>query len=322
MKAEHLSQSAGDGSRGPARSALDWPRDTGRVCDFMKLIALRKRRQLQRRVQGAAALLVVLGVAGFSVRSNLPPSPAAPADALVAMPPRQTLADGSVVELKDDAEITVEFSADIRRVTLRRGEAHFQVAKDVARPFVVDAGGIEIRAVGTGFVVQRSLRAIDVLVTEGRVAVEADAAHVASAAISGAENSLGIPAGAAGAGPRALAMLDARKGVVVEWAAGSQPPRAERIRLFEVSSLELDQRLAWRAPRLDFSSMPLADAIRAINRHSTTQLVLGDTQLGAIELSGVMRANNVEPLLRMLENNYGISVDRSEGKIVLRKSRP
>ena len=51
-------------------------------------------------------------------------------------------ADGTVVELKRGADISVEFSKRLRRVVLLRGEAHFQVAKNKDWPFAVDAGGL------------------------------------------------------------------------------------------------------------------------------------------------------------------------------------
>jgi transmembrane sensor len=57
-------------------------------------------------------------------------------------------------------------------VVLERGEAHFQVAKNPARPFVVVARGVEIRAVGTAFSVGLESTRVEVLVTEGQVAVE------------------------------------------------------------------------------------------------------------------------------------------------------
>ena len=70
--------------------------------------------------------------------------PRAPSTAatIAADPPRQImLSDGSLVELKGDAEIAVEFTPAVRRIVLQHGTAHFQVAKNAARPFVVDAGG-------------------------------------------------------------------------------------------------------------------------------------------------------------------------------------
>ena len=61
----------------------------------------------------------------------------------------RALDDGTVVELNGGAEIEVQFTAAERRLRLVRGEAHFQVAKNPLRPFVVEAGGVAVRAVGT-----------------------------------------------------------------------------------------------------------------------------------------------------------------------------
>jgi len=58
-------------------------------------------------------------------------------------------------------------------VRLVRGEAHFTVAKNPARPFIVEAGGVAVRAVGTAFDVRHADGAIEVLVTEGKVHVRA-----------------------------------------------------------------------------------------------------------------------------------------------------
>ena len=58
------------------------------------------------------------------------------------------LPDGSIVSLNTDSEISVAFSPTVRKICLLRGEALFDVAKNKARPFVVWAGGTQVRAVG------------------------------------------------------------------------------------------------------------------------------------------------------------------------------
>lgn len=80
------------------------------------------------------------------------------------------LADGSVVSLNTDSQISVEFTDSIRNVTLIKGEAFFDVAKNKNRPFVVTADGTQVRAVGTSFTVSLlPKRPIQVLVKEGVV---------------------------------------------------------------------------------------------------------------------------------------------------------
>ncbi|MGH7956227.1 MAG: FecR family protein [Opitutaceae bacterium] len=102
---------------------------------------------------------------------------------MVTRQQRQTLADGSVVELNAGADILVDFSPARRSVRLVRSEAHFAVATDATRPFVVSAGGVEVRAVGTEFAVRFGSQEIAVLVTEGQVAVARTAAPAPADAV-------------------------------------------------------------------------------------------------------------------------------------------
>ena len=65
-------------------------------------------------------------------------------------------------------------------VELVEGQALFRVAKDHARPFVVQTAGIRVRAVGTQFDVYRKASGTQVTVVEGRVAVFAPGPPVSS----------------------------------------------------------------------------------------------------------------------------------------------
>jgi len=58
-----------------------------------------------------------------------------------------TLADGSVVTLNTNTIVEANLGR-IRNVYLRKGEAHFEVAHDRSRPFLVHAGDTVVRAVG------------------------------------------------------------------------------------------------------------------------------------------------------------------------------
>src|SRR5260370_1274200 len=60
-------------------------------------------------------------------------------------------------------------------VRLTRGEAHLAVAKDSSRPFIVTAGGVSVRAVGTAFNVRRVEQRVEVFVTEGKVRIDSAA---------------------------------------------------------------------------------------------------------------------------------------------------
>ena len=85
---------------------------------------------------------------------------------------RLTLVDGTVVEFSADSAVEPAFTAQERRVRLVRGEAHFSVVRDAARPFIVQAGTVAVRAVGTAFNVRLDPATVEVLVTEGKVRVD------------------------------------------------------------------------------------------------------------------------------------------------------
>jgi ferric-dicitrate binding protein FerR (iron transport regulator) len=63
-----------------------------------------------------------------------------------------TLNDGTIVWLNalSTLRFPVQFGLAERRVSLE-GEAYFQVAKDAARPFIVEVDSVEVRALGTEF---------------------------------------------------------------------------------------------------------------------------------------------------------------------------
>ena len=63
-----------------------------------------------------------------------------------------TLHDGSIVWLNSESKFVYPeaFSGDERRVQLE-GEAYFEVQEDKSKPFIVQAGAINIEVLGTHF---------------------------------------------------------------------------------------------------------------------------------------------------------------------------
>jgi transmembrane sensor len=124
----------------------------------------------------AASLVIWLGV-----RLSAPPGPAGRSVPIAGIEAavgemreglrRQVLPDGSILELTEGAEVVVAYEADERRVRLIRGEAFFTVARDVHRPFVVEASGVAVQALGTAFSVVMGKLDVSVTVTEGSVEV-------------------------------------------------------------------------------------------------------------------------------------------------------
>ena len=285
--------------------ALDWPGRTANAAAVLAAVERRvqRRRELRRRamVATAALALLVAGATWFRPAS-IPAASALATGATLTRPARQLLADGSQIELNGDAQVRVEFSPAIRRVTIVRGEAHFEVAHDTARPFVVIAGDVAVRAVGTAFAVRFAPGDVNVLVTDGRVAVDRATADPL----------------AAPAQPLAFVSKGARVAVV----PADLVPHAPAPAVVEVSAPELAEQLAWRVPRLEFNDTPLREAVELFNRHGPVRLTLGAPALGELRVSGIVRADNAPALLQLLRADYGVEAQRlGDREFVLSRPR-
>lgn len=253
---------------------------------------------------GAASLAIAAGVFTTWQARTLRPETAtvvAGGKAQVIAPERRVLTDGSVVELQREAVVEIDYRDNLRHVRLTKGGAHFAVVKDARRPFVVETAGVGVRAVGTAFVVQLTSEAVEVLVTEGRVAVGEPEVLRATGNTT----------------PAAGASVGANERVVVE-RASRNIPTAPAV----VSEAEMRYRLAWRVPRLNFSGAPLDEIVGLFNAHARgdgpARLVLADESLKPLPLSGVLRADNVEALLSILESSYRLKSRRGgAGEIII-----
>lgn len=212
----------------------------------------------------------------------------------------RTLTDGSVVELNHGAEIEVDFAGAERRIRLRRGEAHFTVARlGPDRPFIVTAGDVRVRAVGTVFNVRLDDGQVDVLVTEGKVRVDPP---------KPAEVDLVLNA----------VMLEAgdRTSVSVEGPLPAPPP------VTAASEAEIEKALAWQGLRVEFDDMPLGEAVAEFNGRGATDLVVSDRELAALRIGGSFRADNAAAFVRLLESSWGVTAEADgSGRIVLRAAR-
>lgn len=81
------------------------------------------------------------------------------------------LADGTRVTLMDGARIKTRFSDGERRVILYDGRARFEVAHDASRPFLVEAGDLVTRALGTIFEIDLRADVPRIALIEGSVEV-------------------------------------------------------------------------------------------------------------------------------------------------------
>ena len=247
---------------------------------------------------GLAATLTLAAVVWWTF-----PSPAPATQHYATAPTRQqqvALVDGSVMNLNVSTDVQVALTPAARRVTLTAGEAHFAVAHDTARPFIVTAGGVSIRAVGTAFSVRLGEHGVEVLVTEGKVEIARDDADSTPAPALPAAHPLLV------AGERTLLLRDATPA----------DARVER-----VSTDALQAAVRWHSQVMTFTNLPLRDAVTLFNRRNTQQLILADAALGERKIGGTFAADQVEAFVRLLAQDGDITVERrAAAEIVLRRA--
>ncbi|KQM66282.1 MULTISPECIES: FecR family protein [unclassified Sphingomonas] len=197
---------------------------------------------------------------------------------------RVPLADGSSATINTASEVKVALAERRRMVTLTRGEAWFRVAKDPARPFVVEAGPVLVQAVGTAFSVRRRDHGADVLVTEGVV-------EVWTAQAAGYRTKLS-------AGQSAF---------VADNAA---------VELYEEKPSAVDRALAWRTGAIDLNGQTLSAAIGEFNRYNRRKLVLTDASLAAEQIDGLFRTDDPEGFARAIQSSFNVAIDTNDEQTI------
>lgn len=199
-----------------------------------------------------------------------------------------TLPDGSIMTLNTDTLVEQRFAGDseVRHLVLVRGEAYFQVEKDV-RPFVVVAGEKRIVALGTGFDVRHDADTdtLQVTLVEGRLAVE----------------DVGAPMSRRGEGPGRVA----RSAGPTELAAGEQ--LVVRPDQLTVARVDVERVLGWRGGWLVFRDERLSSIVREVNRYSRVKIRLDDdARLDSVVVGGSFRTGNVDKFVSAVESAYPV----------------
>lgn len=243
-----------------------------------------QRRSPGRRTKAVVALgavvacLLVLAAAVLLARAPATYRTGVGEQRLVA------LEDGSRVRLNTDTALTVRFDGEARRLTLERGQAHFEVAHDPARPFIVQAGEAEVRALGTRFDVWRDSGQVRVTLLEGRVSV---AHHGEAPAV----------------------LRPAQEAVVT--------PRG----LTRLASVDPVEAASWTTGRLVFRNAPLASAVAEVNRYSEQPIRLDAGVPAGEPVSGVFDAGDTQAFVDAVSHLFGLEASRRSGEIHLAPRR-
>jgi transmembrane sensor len=216
-----------------------------------------------------------------------------------------TLADGSIVTLNTNSIVETDLRRRTREIYLRKGEAHFQVAHDRSRPFVVHAGDAVVRAVGTAFEVRvLTDQHVDVVVNEGRVEVQTPAPVSASENTPRPRNSGGAASALPAITVRALN-------------AGERLSTSGRdYAVVPISAQQLSSELAWREGAIIFDGEPLSEAIAEIERYTDARIIVSDPQIAALRVGGRFRTGDVQGFFDALQTALPVSIRHSTPGVV------
>jgi transmembrane sensor len=187
-----------------------------------------------------------------------------------------SLPDGSSVFLNTNTAINLNYSEGERGIELLRGEAWFDVAPNTNRPFRVKTHDGVTEAVGTAFNIRALEQQASVTVTSGQVRVSSPLA---------AETRQSVALG---------------KGYGVDYLRG-QPPG-------EVSIRDIEQVIAWTQGWVELEDLPLADALKELNRYMPGKILLMNTEAGKVVVSGTFRRTQLHDALRGLASTQSLRV--------------
>jgi len=247
-----------------------------------KVVALRPRpRRPAVWIGAVAASLVVVAVAlGVMLRIDHPSTETyqtARGERRVVV-----LADGSRVTLNGGSQITVRLGRRERDVVMAEAEAAFDVAKDPARPFVIQAGDRQIRVVGTEFNVLRHAGLVRVAVRRGIVEVR--------------------PGADGKAAP--VARLHASQGLTHREGAAAD----------KIAAADTQAAFAWTQGRMLFRNERLEDVALTLDRYVDKPIVV-DPNARNIRVTAMLTIEDGDTMTRRLSEFLPIEVRPQAGAL-------
>lgn len=226
-----------------------------------------------------------------------------------------TLSDGSQITLDSRSEVTVRYTADARRLTLVRGQARFDVAHDVTRPFTVTAEDHKVVATGTAFDVDLLGPKLLVTLLNGHVVVLPQSAPTipwiphATSAGAGSATPAGAESRALSAAGDAMERIYLDPGEQLVMSSGDSP---------QVSHVDIERVTAWERGEIVFDNEPLASVIQRMNRYGPRHIIVGDDHAANLRISGVFHEGDVDGFVSTIAAYLAVSAhERPDGDVVL-----
>lgn len=216
------------------------------------------------------------------------------------------LDDGTRMLLNTNTQVRVDYGSALRAVEVGSGEALFEVAKEVRRPFVVRVAGSEVVAVGTAF----SVRFID-----GADGGDALAVTLIEGQVNVRPATQGRDTGLASEQAMVLRPGDRLQLDRQARTLGSAQQRG-------LDRPNVDQVLAWKRREAVFQEASLPEAVAEMNRYSRTPVVLLDGLADSgLHVSGLFRTGDSAGFARAVAALHGLTLLEANGRLELTNFR-
>lgn len=190
------------------------------------------------------------------------------------------LPDGSQVVLNAHASFSYpERFYGGKRTTRLSGEAFFDVTKDPAQPFSIQAGQTTVQVLGTSFNVRMQEDALEVQVETGLVALQDDST----------QNAIQIPAGEGGVWKKSGRKLE-------------KVPASDGNDQF------------WRTRKLKFNATPLTEVAAQMRKMFGLDLEFGFEGAEKCLFSGKFQGENPEGILEVIATTFNLSIEKDGTK--------
>lgn len=191
-----------------------------------------------------------------------------------------TLEDGSTVKLNRHSSLQVRFNDGRRQVSLKDGEAAFDVAHDASRPFTVKADGREVRVIGTAFNIVSHHDDFAIGVERGIVSVQARSAKTP-----------------------------------VRLTAGQTLHQAGD-QAVELGASDAETISSWSTGVLVYRDAPITDISRDLSRYFDKPFTVSSSARG-LRFTGALRIADETTMLAQLRDFSSVTVERTPDEVRL-----
>ncbi len=198
------------------------------------------------------------------------------------------LSDGSKVSLNENSSIKFpeEFDDNIRKIEFT-GEGFFEIAKMSNKPFIIVAGGTEVKVLGTSFNVNISNdKNVEVTVRTGKVQLSEK--------------------------------KNPKKNVLIKPGYTGTYTKGE----FLKNKTENINYLSWKTHKFYYNCTKLSKVISDFNKVYKTNIIFANNKIGETELTTTFENKSIETILTIICTSHGLRYEKTENDIILSFKKP